>query len=165
MLLREGDVLVMQSAGGGGYGDPLARDRARVEQDVASGYVSAQCARSDYGVVVGDAKATQKLRRQIASETVSLRVLPDEAEAYEGIRGRHRVLRLHPSSGLEANQLIELLGRHPAPLRAWVKLDAGVPAGAASLDEFGRRVLGVEAGERVRLRKLESPVKPSSARR
>jgi N-methylhydantoinase B len=165
MLLREGDVLVMQSAGGGGYGDPLARAPALVEQDVASGYVSAGQARAQYGVIPGDAKATDKLRKELASLTSSLEVRADERDPYEGIRGRHRVLRLHPSSGLEANQLIELLGRHPAPLRAWVKLDAGVPAGAASLDEFGRRVLGVEAGERVRLRKLESPVKPSSARR
>jgi N-methylhydantoinase B len=74
------------------------------------------------------------------------------------------VLRLHPSSGLKANQLVELLGRHPAPLRAWVKLDTAVPAGAAPLDEFGRKVLGVEAGMRVRLRTLDSPIAPGSKR-
>ena len=164
MLLREGDVLVMQSAGGGGYGDPLARNPALVAEDVASGYVSAEHARSDYGVVVGDDKATEKLRQRLASEIVSLRVLPDATNAYEGIRGRHRVLRLHPSSGLKANQLVELLGRHPAPLRAWVKLDAAAPAGAAPLDEFARRVLGVEAGARVRLRQLDSPIEPGVRR-
>ncbi|MGQ0543846.1 MAG: hydantoinase B/oxoprolinase family protein [Betaproteobacteria bacterium] len=165
MLLREGDVLVMQSAGGGGYGDPLSRDPKLVAQDVASGYVSAAQAREQYGVVAGDAKATAELRKRIRSREMSLDVFPDETNPYEGIRGRHRVLRLHPSCGLRENQLVELLGRHPAPLRAWVKLDATVPAGAAPLDEFGRRVLGVEAGARVRLRKLDSPVKPSSARR
>jgi N-methylhydantoinase B len=164
MLLREGDVLVMQSAGGGGYGDPLFRDPALVAADVASGYVSSERARSDYGVVVGDARATEKLRQRLASEAMSLQVVPDETNAYEGIRGRHRVLRLHPSSGLKANQLVELLGRHPAPLRAWVKLDTAVPAGAAPLDEFGRKVLGVEAGVCVRLRTLDSPIAPGSKR-
>jgi N-methylhydantoinase B len=165
MLLREGDVLIMQSAGGGGYGDPLARDPALVEEDVASGYVSAEQARAQYGVVPGDAKATAQLRQRLGSRVMSLEVLGNESDPYEGIRGRHRMLRLHPSSGLEANRLVELLGRHPAPLRAWVKLDAAVRAGAAPLDEFARKVLGVEAGERVRLRELESPVKPFSARR
>jgi N-methylhydantoinase B len=165
MLLREGDVLVMQSAGGGGFGDPLARDPKRVEQDVASGYVSVAQAREQYGVVIGDAKATAKSRKELAAQAFTLEVRADETAAYEGIRGRHRVLRLHASCGLPANQLVELLGRHPAPLRAWVKLDAGVPAGTAPLDEFARKVLGVEAGGRVRLRKLESTVKPSSARR
>jgi N-methylhydantoinase B len=70
------------------------------------------------------------------------------------------MLRLNPSSGLEANQLVELLGRHPAPLRAWVKLDPGVPAGKAPLDEFARRVLGVRPGETIRLRRLPAPVAP-----
>ena len=154
MLLKEGDVLVMQSAGGGGYGDPLARDPALVEQDVAAGYVSAEQARAQYGVAVGDADATRALRKKLASAMVCLEVLPDETDPYEGIRGRHRVLHLHPSSGFESGQLVELLGRNPAPLRAWVRLDATVPAGKAPLDPFGRRVLGVKAGEKVKLRAL-----------
>lgn len=100
----------------------------------------------------------------MASEATTLEIRPDETDPYEGIRGKHRVLRLHPSSGLKANQLVELLGLHPAPLRAWVKLDTAVPAGAAPLDEFGRKVLGVEAGVRVRLRTLDSPIAPGSKR-
>jgi N-methylhydantoinase B len=164
MLLREGDVLVMQSAGGGGYGDPLARDPALVAEDVASGYVSAERAGSEYGVVIGDTNATAELRKRLGSQVMSLEVLGDESDPYEGLRGRHRVLRLHPSSGLKANQLVELLGRHPAPLRAWVKPDPAVPPGAAPLDEFGRRVLGVEAGARMRLRALQSPIAPGARR-
>ena len=164
MLLREGEVLVMQSAGGGGFGEPLARDPARVAEDVASGYVSEGRARSEYGVVVGDEAATRKLRKEMAAQAATLEVRADETPCYEGIRGRHRVLRLNPSSGLEANRLVELLGRHPAPLRAWVKLDPAVPAGAAPLDEFGRKVLGVEPGARVRLRRLDAPIEPGSRR-
>src|SRR5688572_24662608 len=81
------------------------------------------------GDVTGDAKATPKSRNEHAAQASTRQVRAEETGAYEGIRGRHRVLRLHASCGLPANQLVELLGRHPAPLRAWVKLDAAVPAG------------------------------------
>ena len=113
-------------------------------------------------MVVGDATATAALRKSIASQASLFQVVADETNPYEGIRGRHRVLRVHPSSGLRPNQLVELLGRHPAPLRSWVKLDAAVPAGAVPLDEFGRRVLGVEPGAKVRLRVLPAPIEPCS---
>ena len=73
-------------------------------------------------------------------------------------------MRLNPASGLKANQLVELLGRHPAPLRAWVKLDPAVAPGKAPLDEFGRKALGVKGGERVRLRALDAPVEPGARR-
>ena len=38
--------------GGGGYGDPFARDPQRVLDDVVNGYVSSEAAASDYGVVL-----------------------------------------------------------------------------------------------------------------
>jgi N-methylhydantoinase B/oxoprolinase/acetone carboxylase alpha subunit len=39
----------LQSAGGGGYGDPKKRDRAALKRDIAEGYVSAASAERDYG--------------------------------------------------------------------------------------------------------------------
>ena len=50
--LQEGDVVMVRSAGGGGYGDPLDRDPERVADDVREGYVSAGAARELYGVVL-----------------------------------------------------------------------------------------------------------------
>jgi N-methylhydantoinase B len=35
--------------GGGGYGDPARRDRARVRRDVEEGFVTEEAARRDYG--------------------------------------------------------------------------------------------------------------------
>jgi N-methylhydantoinase B len=67
-LCESGDVIQFHSAGGGGYGDPLERDPAAVEQDVINKYVSIQQARSDYGVVIDpkalkvDPEETEKLR-------------------------------------------------------------------------------------------------------
>ncbi|MGD8389386.1 MAG: hydantoinase B/oxoprolinase family protein [Desulfobacteraceae bacterium] len=66
--LQPGDVVVMDAAGGGGYGNPLERDPQQVAQDVLDGYVTVERAREDYGVVLDpatlnvDEEATQKLR-------------------------------------------------------------------------------------------------------
>ena len=172
MALRGGSIVVMQSAGGGGYGDPLARDPARVAEDVRAGYVSAESARKDYGVVVKngevDEKETSACRAKLAAEFSNLAVVADEADAYQGIKGRHRVLRLHPGTAakfdLHLNDLVELIGQHPSPLRAWIAISESAPRDAATLDAFGRRVLGVEAGGRVRLRKLDAPIAPGERR-
>jgi N-methylhydantoinase B len=47
-LLQPGDVLVVESGGGGGYGDPRTRDRAALASDVHHGYVTEEAARRDY---------------------------------------------------------------------------------------------------------------------
>jgi N-methylhydantoinase B len=39
--LKAGERFLVQSAGGGGYGDPRLRDRSAVDRDMAEGYVSA----------------------------------------------------------------------------------------------------------------------------
>jgi len=53
--LRCGDLLRFETCGGGGWGDPLARDPERVRQDVARGFVTARGALDDYGVVLDPA--------------------------------------------------------------------------------------------------------------
>ena len=50
--LRAGDTFRLDTPGGGGYGDPLARDPVRVLADVRDGAVSPQSAAREYGVVV-----------------------------------------------------------------------------------------------------------------
>jgi 5-oxoprolinase (ATP-hydrolysing)/N-methylhydantoinase B len=53
VTLREGDQVRILMPGGGGYGDPMRRDRARVLRDVAEGFVSAEAARDVYGLTEG----------------------------------------------------------------------------------------------------------------
>jgi N-methylhydantoinase B len=48
-VLRKGDRLTIETAGGGGYGDPAERPRERVLADVRDGKVSAEAARQRYG--------------------------------------------------------------------------------------------------------------------
>ncbi len=45
-----GTRLRMVYAGGGGYGDPKARDPAAVEDDLRDGYITAAAARAHYGL-------------------------------------------------------------------------------------------------------------------
>jgi N-methylhydantoinase B len=65
--IPSGDRLHLEMPGGGGYGDPLRRDPARVAIDVRDGMVSAQAAKEHYGVILDnkggvDAAATEKQR-------------------------------------------------------------------------------------------------------
>jgi N-methylhydantoinase B len=50
--LRAGDVFRLDTPGGGGYGDPLARAPERVLSDVREGAISRETAERDYGVVL-----------------------------------------------------------------------------------------------------------------
>ena len=49
-VIPKGRRLVLQLPGGGGMGDPKARDPELVRQDVADGLVSEQAARQLYGI-------------------------------------------------------------------------------------------------------------------
>jgi N-methylhydantoinase B len=68
----EGDLLVFETAGAGGVGDPLERDPEAVAKDVRWNLVSHEAAESEYGVVVGeddqvDAAATESRREELRS--------------------------------------------------------------------------------------------------
>jgi len=47
--MKAGERFSLQSAAGGGFGDPRLRDRAAVARDVNEGYVTAEAAATDYG--------------------------------------------------------------------------------------------------------------------
>ena len=77
-LLQPGEVLVSESCGGGGYGDPLDRDPEKVSWDVREGFVSLETARDVYGVVIDtgpelhavDHEATARLRARLKGRGV-----------------------------------------------------------------------------------------------
>lgn len=50
VLLRQGDVVRIETSGGGGHGDPKNRDRSRVKADVAEGMISRRAAVEIYGL-------------------------------------------------------------------------------------------------------------------
>ncbi len=69
--LEAGEGFLIETAGGGGFWNPLEREAEKVLADVRSGYVTLEAARREYGVVVEqqgrrfklDAAATLALRR------------------------------------------------------------------------------------------------------
>ncbi|HSS86638.1 MAG TPA: hydantoinase B/oxoprolinase family protein, partial [Reyranella sp.] len=65
-VLRKGDVLRIETGGGGGHGHPFDRPTEKVLEDVLGGFVSADAARRLYGVAIAegvvDPAGTAKLR-------------------------------------------------------------------------------------------------------
>ncbi|WP_372624200.1 hydantoinase B/oxoprolinase family protein [Falsiroseomonas sp.] len=77
MTIRRGEVFRHVLAGGGGWGDPLERDPAKVLKDVRNELLSPERARTDYGVVLDTAS-----RMVDAAETVRLRAELRERRAW-----------------------------------------------------------------------------------
>jgi N-methylhydantoinase B len=58
--LAAGDLVQVETGGGGGYGEPSARTLRLIQRDLDAGYISPAAAARDYGVTVG---ADGKVRR------------------------------------------------------------------------------------------------------
>ena len=89
--VKAGDILYYNTWGGGGWGDPLARDPALVAQDVARGLVTVEGARS-YGVVVTDAgadsAATEALRGEMRAARGEITEIFNFGGSIEEIKAR-----------------------------------------------------------------------------
>jgi N-methylhydantoinase B len=74
LRLNSGDMFVMRTGGGGGWGDPFERDPELVARDVRVGLLTAERARAIYGVVLSasttvDADTTQRERTRPRPES------------------------------------------------------------------------------------------------
>jgi N-methylhydantoinase B len=67
-MVKRGDIVRVETGGGGGWGHPFDREPERVAADVRGGFVSRNSAEEHYGVVLSDNgmaindAATQDLR-------------------------------------------------------------------------------------------------------
>ncbi len=74
-IVRRGDILRIETGGGGGFGHPFDREPERVLDDVLNGFVSRTSAELDYGVVLrpdgravdAGATAQQRAKRPLAA--------------------------------------------------------------------------------------------------
>jgi N-methylhydantoinase B len=119
--VRGGDVVLLQSSGGGGYGDPLERDPEAVARDVADGYVSAAKAASVYGVVLAggraDADATARRRAELRAARCRVRLEPAGDDAPASCRlSRAAAAHLAVAEG----DIVEFVNPGGAPVRARV---------------------------------------------
>src|SRR6188474_2600527 len=65
------DVYAVLWSAAGGFGDPLERDAERVKADVDNGNVSEKAALEIYGVVLGDARATERRRTELRARRIA----------------------------------------------------------------------------------------------
>jgi N-methylhydantoinase B len=149
--LEPDDVVVMESSGGGGFGDPLDRDLGSIAADLAEGYVTPAAAGADYGVVFADGGAIDPAAtapRRAALRAARLRVRLGAGAGLDA--GEGRPLRLDAGTaarlGIGEGAVVELVNPAGAPLRAWVVAVIPGDGGRAEVAPLALRMLGV-AGE------------------
>ena len=159
--LRAGDVVIEETAGGGGYGNPLERAAAAVARDVAYGYVSPAAAAERYGVVMRDAEvdeaATTAMRSRLLALAVRVRLHGIIDPEFDGAR---RMVAINPGTakalGAAQGALVELPTPDGPSLRAWVRIDEALSAGAFSIGASALAILGLAAGGETELRPLRA---------
>lgn len=162
--LEPGDVVVMETSGGGGFGDPLERDPALVAADVAEGYVSRAAAGTVYGVVLAgetvDGAATAARRAALRAARPRVRLVG--APGLDGERGRAIRLDRHTARrlGVEAGAVVELVNPRGAPLRAWVLDVAAGDGPRAEVSATALRMLALPDGAEVDVRVVHSGALP-----
>ena len=166
--MKEGDRLTLQSAGGGGYGDPLTREFHRITEDLRAGLISMQAATEIYGVVLKDDNtidqdASVEHRERLLKARPTLQAAIADFDCYKTVGySRKRICRVNPADaqrfGQTIDDCIEILGPTGTPLRAWIEVDESVEAGQLPLDTLGLGVLGAEEGDDVKVRSLLIPV-------
>jgi N-methylhydantoinase B len=90
--VEAGDLLLSDTWGGGGCGDPFEREIEKVQFDVQAGLVTAQGA-LNYGVVMkadgkADKAATEKLREKLRAERKEVKLFDRGFETIEELKGR-----------------------------------------------------------------------------
>jgi len=169
--IRKNDVVVMRSAGGGGYGDPLERDPALVCADIEKGYVSQEKAQEQYGVILNSSgelnvEMTSSCREALRAKRFHIPVRIDNAlEYYTGKKGHRRLLtvatEIAQKLGVADDDMVEILGENPAPLRAWIRINALASSDSVPLDDFATKVLGITESSVVWIRPLSTPTVPA----
>jgi len=158
--LRAGDIVRMESSGGGGYGDPLTRDPDRVRRDAALHYISDDDARTRYGVVLTaagavDAAATDALRAEQRTARVETVLQLANEDVWDGTR-RQILLPASMAGKLGAAEgdLVEIAVAGGVSLRGWARIVDAADDGALRLGAAGLAALGAQPGDPVRLARL-----------
>ena len=160
----QGDSVIIRSAGGGGYGDPLKRDPELVASDLAEGYISQEVAHNVYGIAFTkggaiDAAGTKSQRTTLAGRRVRLTATTNDNDAFEaGLWSKRRVFRLCVADasrlGIENDDLIEIDASKAAPLRGWARIDHKLKQGTLPLDGLACQILKIDPGDEVELRRI-----------
>jgi N-methylhydantoinase B len=165
--LRKGDIVRIETSGGGGFGDPLQRDPTHVARDVYLGYVSAARARDRYGVIIADdgevdSQATRIERDNRRSSRLTVDLTSSSEGEFDGARRRINLpADVARRLGIGDGDLIELaMPTSAAALRGWAQIASSTATGdgraSLPLGPVGLAVLGARPGDTVEVRSLRS---------
>ncbi|MEX2147650.1 MAG: hydantoinase B/oxoprolinase family protein [Candidatus Rokuibacteriota bacterium] len=160
-----GDVVVMETSGGGGFGDALERDPAHVAADLAEGFVTRAAAEDVYGVVMSgdavDARATAARRTALRAARTRIRLVTGEGLQSE--RGRSIRLDAHTARrlGVAEGAIVELVNPAGAPLRAWVTAITPGNGRHVEIASDALRLLVVGDGTEVEVRAVHTGTLPT----
>jgi N-methylhydantoinase B len=163
--LRKGDLVREETSGGGGWGDPLARDLGRIIRDVELGLLSVEQARRRYGADVKPDGSlgpdSDKLRTELRAARVRVRVEAANDEMFDG--PRRQVLaspQVGRRLGVGEGDLVELVGSAGPPLRGWLRFDGAASAEAVRVGSTGLRALAAAPGEQLEMRAVSAAPAP-----
>ena len=154
------DLLIMESSGGGGFGDPLTRDPAAVAADIGEGYVTPAAAERAYGVIwrAGAVDAAATAATRAAALAGRPRVWFTPVADLEADRGR--LVRLDGQTaarlGIGPGAIVELVNPRGAPLRAWVESLLLGDGARGEIAPSALAMLGLDGGGLVEVRAVHS---------
>jgi len=153
--LQRGDVVVMRSSGGGGYGDALERPASAVGQDVEDGSVSRKQSERVWGLVwsgnIVDEAHTAERRAELHSSRVTAAAYPGNVRAGDGRLVVEMSAGLAERLAVRESALVELLNPAGAPLRAWARIVPDIEGNRCRLSPDAFSILRRGPGDRVEI--------------
>jgi N-methylhydantoinase B len=156
--LREGDIVVMETAGGGGYGDPTERDPETLLADIRAGYLTVDDVFERYGVAIDrngrtDPQRTGKKREQIRAARLRLPLQLVDGPLLDGAK---RLFELPHAVGkaldVTDGSMIEIVTAQGAALRGWAKFVDGREK-VVRIDPTSLAILALKPNDLVEIRR------------
>ena len=126
--LKANDVVRVETAGGGGFGDPLDRDYGQVARDCEREFLTREQARDRFGVIIlddgVDQQASDALREQLREQRKYARlVMVEDEHSSVGKRMFRLSQKMLGRNALRPGQLIELVSPEGISVRGWTAIN------------------------------------------
>lgn len=160
--LQRDDVVREESAGGGGYGDPLDRDPDLVANDVRLGYFTPRQADIRYGVVLDDdgtvdSSGTDSRRQELRDSRIHVAVQAANEEMFSDAKREFVV----PSGvaeqlGIGEGDLVELVAGTGPLVRGWARIGEADAESPVMIGASAFNLLKADPGGSAEIRRVMS---------